>query len=77
MRVRVTRRGRTVRGARVRFAGYRGRTNKYGRATIEGSLELPGRFSVLARKGSRYGLSELAEVGRAPAPVRAARNGAG
>lgn len=75
--VRVTRRGRAVRGARVRFAGYRGRTNKYGRATIEGTLELPGRFSVLARKGSRYGLSELAEVGRAPAPVRAARNGAG
>lgn len=75
--VRVTRRGRAVRGARVRFADYRGRTNKYGRATIEGTLELPGRFSVLARKGSRYGLSELAEVGRAPARVRAARNGAG
>ncbi len=75
--VRVTRRGRAVRGARVRFAGYRGRTNKYGRATIEGTLELPGRFSVVARKGSRFGLSELAEVGRAPAPVRAARNGAG
>ena len=75
--VRVTRRGRAVRGARVRFAGYRGRTNKHGRATIEGTLELPGRFSVLARKGSRYGLSKLAEVGRAPAPVRAARNGAG
>ena len=75
--VRVTRHGRAVRGARVRFAGYRGRTNKNGWATVEGTLELPGRFSALARKGGRYGLSEPAEVGRAPAPVRAARNGAG
>ena len=74
---RVTRRGRAVRGARVRFAGYRGRTNKNGWARVKGTLELPGRFSALARKGSRYGLSELAEVGRAPAPARAARNGAG
>jgi hypothetical protein len=75
--VRVTRRGRAVSGARVRFAGYRGRTNRNGRATIGGTLELPGRFAALARKGGRYGLSELTDVGRAPAPVRAARNGAG
>ena len=75
--VSVTRGGRPVRGARVSFAGYRGRTSRNGLATISGRLELPGRFAALARKGRRYGLSPLAEVGRTPAPARAARNGAG
>jgi hypothetical protein len=75
--VRVTRRGRPVRGARVRFAGNASRTAKNGLATIAVTLELPGRFAALARKGRRYGLSALAEVGSAPAPVRAVRNGAG
>jgi len=46
-------------------------------ATIAVTLELPGRFAALARKGRRYGLSALAEVGSAPAPVRAVRNGSG
>lgn len=75
--VSVTRGGRPVRGARVSFAGYRGRTASNGLATISGPLELPGRFAALARKGRRYGLSPLADVGRTPAPARVVRNGAG
>ena len=75
--VRVTRAGRAVRGARVSFAGYKGRTAKSGLVTISAALELPGRYAALARKGRRYGLSGLADVGRAAAPARAARNGAG
>jgi len=75
--VRVTRRGRPVRGARVSFAGNSSRTAKNGLATIAVTLELPGRFAALVRKGRSYGLSGLAEVGSSPAPARAARNGAG
>jgi hypothetical protein len=75
--VRVTRRGRAVRGARVSFAGYRGRTAKNGVARVAVRLELPGHFAALARKGHRYGLSGLTTVGDAPARSRIARNGAG
>jgi hypothetical protein len=75
--VRVTRLGRPVRGARVRFAGRRGRTAENGVARISASLALPGRFAALADKGSRYGLSRLVAVGNAPTAVRAARDGGG
>jgi hypothetical protein len=64
-----------VRGARVRFAGRRGRTAENGVARISASLALPGRFAALADKGSRYGLSRLVAVGNAPTAVRAARDG--
>jgi hypothetical protein len=75
--VRVTRLGRPVPGARVRFAGHRGRTAENGVARISASLALPGRFAALARKGSRYGVSRLVAVGNAPSAVRAARDGGG
>jgi hypothetical protein len=76
--VRVTRHARPVRRARVRFAGGRAHTNGQGLASVSATLELPGRFKALARKGGSYGLSDLVPVGvastaRAPAP----RSGAG
>jgi hypothetical protein len=76
-RVRVTRRGRAVRGARVSFAGARGLTGPRGVARVRARIELPGRFAALARKGRSYGLSRRVEAGRTPAPSRVARNGAG
>jgi hypothetical protein len=76
-RIRVTRRGRAVPGARVSFAGSRSLTGSRGVARIRARVELPGRFAALARKGRRYGLSRLVEVGRAPAPSRVVRNAAG
>jgi hypothetical protein len=75
--VRVTRLGRPVPGARVRFAGGRGRTGENGVARVNAGLALPGRFAALARKGRRYGLSPLVAVGDAPVLARAARDGAG
>jgi hypothetical protein len=65
--VRVTRRGRPVRSARVSFAGAGDRTNKHGVASVSTSLERPGRFRALARKDRRYGLSPLVPVGLAAA----------
>jgi hypothetical protein len=76
-RVRVTRRGRAVRGARVSFAGARGLTGARGLARIRTRIELPGRFAALARKGQSYGLSRRVELGRAPAMSPAVRNAAG
>jgi hypothetical protein len=62
-KVRVTRRGQPVRGARVTFAGGRATTGKGGSATVSTKLQLPGRFKALARHAVRYGLSDLVEVG--------------
>jgi hypothetical protein len=57
---RVTRAGgKPVRGAHARLAGGGDLTNKRGRATISTTLETPGRFAVFARKGERYGTSNL------------------
>jgi hypothetical protein len=67
VRVAVTRRGRPVAGARVRFAGGAGRTGPHGVAAVRAHLELPGRFKALAAKGRRYGLSPLVPVGIASA----------
>jgi hypothetical protein len=75
--VRVTRLGRPVPGARVRFGGGRGRTGENGVARVSARLVLPGRFAALARRGRRYGLSPLVAVGDVPALARAARDGAG
>lgn len=74
--VRVTRRGRPLRNARVAFAGGRARTSKEGVATVSTLLELPGRFRALARRGSSYGVSDFARVGLAPgaAHVRTPRH---
>lgn len=68
--VRVTRRGRPLRHARVSFAGGRARTGKNGVAVVSTTLELPGRFAALARRGKRYGISALASVS-VPAAARA------
>src|SRR5215210_1257068 len=53
---------RGVRGVRVSFAGYSARTNRRGRAVITGRFYGPGRYKVLARKGSRFGLSRFLRV---------------
>ena len=76
-RVRVTRRGRAIRGARVSLAGARGLTGPRGVARVRARVELPGRFAALARKGGSYGLSRRVEVGRAPANPRPVSNAAG
>ena len=59
VRIRVTRHGSPVRGARVSFAGARARTGGRGLATVWPPLSLPGRYSALARSGRSYGLSAL------------------
>jgi len=57
---RVTRAGgKPVRGAHARLAGGGDMTNKRGRAIISTTLETPGRFAVFARKGERFGTSNL------------------
>jgi hypothetical protein len=62
-KVRVTRNGRALPGARVSFAGASATTGKRGTATVSAQLQLPGWFKAVARQGNAYGLSELAEVG--------------
>jgi hypothetical protein len=68
--VRVTRRGRPLRSARVSFAGGKMRTNGRGRASVAATLDRPGRFKALARRGRRYGLSDLVPVGVASTVTR-------
>ena len=70
--VRVTRGGLPVRHAGVNFAGGEARTGRNGYAIIRTRLWLPGRFSALARKGPRYGLSARSEVAAAPAAAASA-----
>jgi hypothetical protein len=63
--VRVTRDGgHPVQGARVKFAGETAtaRTSRHGLAQVFASLDRPGRFSVYARKGKRYGISKRVPV---------------
>jgi hypothetical protein len=77
--VHATRHGRPLRRARVTFAGASARTNKAGVATVITTLEVPGRYKALVRKGQNYGLSELVPLGFAPSALRApaVRSGAG
>ena len=63
VKVRVTRRGAPVAGARVTFASAHARTNPRGRATLHPKLVLPGRFKALARADGRYGVSKLVAAG--------------
>jgi hypothetical protein len=58
----VTRRGKPVRNALVRFAGERARTNGHGRATLGRSFAVPGRYRVLANAGGRRGRSGYVKV---------------
>ena len=62
-KVRVTRRGHALAGARVSFAGGSARTGRRGTATVTARLDLPGRFKALARQDGRYGLSRLVPIG--------------
>jgi len=76
--VRVTRDGRDpVRGVRVRFAGGKARTGAGGGATISTTLDTPGRFSVYARKGKRYGISSRVGLDIEPARESAPDRGSG
>jgi hypothetical protein len=61
------RRGRhPLRQARVSFAGGTARTDERGLATVTTTLELPGRFRALVRRGQNYGVSGLVPIGVAP-----------
>ncbi|MEK6272740.1 MAG: hypothetical protein AABM42_08855 [Actinomycetota bacterium] len=77
--VHATHHGRPLRRARVTFAGETARTDKDGFATLSTTLEGPGRFRALVRRGQNYGVSVLVSIGvgqsalRVPAP----RSGAG
>jgi hypothetical protein len=59
---RVTRRGKPVRGALVRFAGQRARTDRLGRATLGRDFAVPGRYRVLASAHGRRGRSRYVTV---------------
>jgi hypothetical protein len=68
VRVRVTRHGRPVKGARVTFAGSRNEhTNVHGHAVAAAPIVRPGRFKALARAKSSYGLSRFVVVTKASA----------
>jgi hypothetical protein len=63
VRVRVTRRGKPVRGARVGFAGSRAvRTTRHGYAVAVAPLRLGGRYKALARSGHSYGVSKFLRI---------------
>ncbi len=72
VRVRVTRRGRPVEGAKVTIAGARAPTNARGAATIWPPLSNPGSFAAVARKGRLEGRSRYLALGRPPAASGAA-----
>ena len=63
VRVRVTARGRAVRGARVRLAGARARTGRRGRAVVRKRFMRPGRRRAVATKrGFRAGRATVRVV---------------
>jgi hypothetical protein len=61
--VHVTDDRRPLRLARVSFAGATARTDKDGVATIELSLDRPGRFRAVGQRGQNFGVSGLVDVG--------------
>jgi hypothetical protein len=72
LRVRVTRWGNPVEGARVTIAGKRARTGVNGTAKLKPVLDAPGRFAALARRARLGGRSKFLALGPAPAPASAA-----
>ena len=76
--VHATHDGRPLRQARVTFAGETARTDKDGLATVSTTLERPGRFRALVRRGQNYGVSALVSVGVGQSALRvsAPRSGA-
>jgi hypothetical protein len=73
VKVTVRRSGRPVRGAIVRVAGFRARTNRRGRAVVRPKLGVPGTFAALARKRHTRGRSAFTRYGP---PAAAAAAGA-
>jgi hypothetical protein len=65
VRVKGLRGPRPVAGVRVSLAGYSARTNRHGHAVITGRFYRSGRYGVLARKGTRFGLSGFVRVNAA------------
>ena len=78
VKVRATRNRRALRRVRVSFAGATARTDKRGIARLATTLEQPGRFKAIARRGQNYGASKLVAIGintsapRVPAPLTGA-----
>ena len=72
VRVRVTRRGNPVQGAKVSIAGARARTNANGAATLWPPLSTSGRFAAVGSKGRLQGRSRFLALGPAPVTSRAA-----
>jgi hypothetical protein len=69
--VKVTRDGgRPVKGAKVRFAGFRStaRTDARGLAKVSADIATPGWFEAVAIKSKRYGLSRTVTIGN-PGPA--------
>lgn len=66
VRVRVTRRGRPVEGAKVSIADARARTNANGVTTLWPPLDVPGSFAAVGRKGRLEGHSRFLALGPAP-----------
>jgi hypothetical protein len=62
VRVKGLRGPRPVAGVRVSLAGYSARTDRHGHAVITGRFYRSGRYGVLARKGTRFGLSGFVRV---------------
>jgi hypothetical protein len=71
VKLRVTRRGSPVEGARVSIAGARGRTNSNGAATLWPALSVPGHFAAVARKRRLGGRSGFLALGPAAGSVAA------
>ena len=62
--------GRPLRRARVTFAGETARTDKDGLATLSFTLEGPGRYRALVRRGQNYGVSVLVSIGVGQSALR-------
>jgi hypothetical protein len=72
VRVRVTRRGSPVEGARVAIAGARQRTNARGVTALWPALDTSGSFAAVATKGPLEGRSRFLALGPAPTASAAA-----
>ena len=72
VRLRVTRRGSPVAGARVSIAGASARTNANGAVTVWPAISVQGHFAAVARNGRLQGRSRFLKLGPAPSASRAA-----
>ncbi len=61
--IRVTRRGRPVKGAVVTLAEVRRRTDRGGRVTLTPRLAVPGNYAALARKDGLRGITKRFRLG--------------